>query len=97
EQQAARDQHAAYYLRALAARERDLIGARQVEALSEIERDSENVRAAWEWAVIHAQAALIASAAGCLSLFYEWQGRIEDGAAAFRLAADSAHATADPL
>jgi tetratricopeptide (TPR) repeat protein len=29
-------------------------------------------------------------AARCLSLFYEWQGRIEDGAAAFRLATDSA-------
>jgi predicted ATPase len=97
EEQAAPDQHAAYYLRALAARERDLAGARQVEALSEIERDSENVRAAWEWAVIHAQNQLLAPAAGCLSLFYEWQGRIEDGAAALRLAADRTHTTADSM
>jgi tetratricopeptide (TPR) repeat protein len=46
---------------------------------------------------MHRQESLLTPAAGCLSLFYEWQGRIEDGATAFRLAADSAHATADPL
>jgi predicted ATPase/class 3 adenylate cyclase/tetratricopeptide (TPR) repeat protein len=95
--QAARDRHAAYYLTALAARERDLTGARQIEALSEIERDSENVRAAWEWAVMHRQESLLAPAAGCLSMFYEWQGRIEEGEVAFRLAADSAHATAESI
>jgi predicted ATPase/class 3 adenylate cyclase len=93
QEQAAHDQHATYYLSALAARERDLTGARQVEALSEIERDSENVRAAWHWAVMHGQEALLAPAAGCLSLFYEWQGRIEDGATALRLAADHAYRT----
>src|SRR5204862_2782584 len=97
QEHATRDQHASYYLTALAERERDLTGARQVEALSEIERDIENVRAAWEWAVIHAQEPMFAPAAGCLSLFYEWQGRIEDGATAFRLALDSAHTTAESL
>jgi predicted ATPase len=92
---AARDQHATYYLTALATRERDLTGARQIEPLDEIERDSENVRAAWEWAVVRTQHQLLMPAAGCLSLFYEWQGRIEDGVAAFRLATDSADRTAN--
>ncbi len=44
----AHDAHSHYYLGFLAAREMDLKGRRQLAALDEIERDFENVRAAWQ-------------------------------------------------
>jgi predicted ATPase/transcriptional regulator with XRE-family HTH domain len=78
--------HAAYYLEALAAREAELKGAGQREALERIARDSENVHAAWTWATTHGALDLLAGAVGALSLAYEWLGRSEDGLAAMRQA-----------
>ncbi len=81
---AVRDRHSAYYCAALRQREDDLKGARQQAALDEIEADSENVRAAWHWAIQHEDTAQLALAMNALGMFYEWQGRFQDGAAAFQ-------------
>jgi hypothetical protein len=64
----------------------DLHAARQREALLVIEADGENARAAWEWAAQRQNVALIDQAIDSLGHFYEWQGRAEEGAAAYRLA-----------
>ena len=83
----AQERHATYYLSAMAEREVALKGAGQCAALDAIGKDIENVRAAWQWAVEAGDIALLAPAAGALSLAYEWLGRSEDGLAAMRLAA----------
>ena len=51
EVESTRDAHCHYYLQALAEREADIKGRRQIEALEEINADFENVRAAWNCAV----------------------------------------------
>jgi len=94
-----RDRHSAYYCMALREREADLKGARQQAALREIEADSENVRAAWHWAVQKEDTAQLALAMNTLGTFYEWQGRFRDGAAAFQalLASPLVSARHEPL
>jgi predicted ATPase/DNA-binding SARP family transcriptional activator len=85
--QAARDAHCAYYASALARWAADLKGPRQQAALAEMEADVENVRAAWEWAVEHAEVEWLGQAMEGLGLFYDWRARYADGEAAFRAAA----------
>ena len=54
--QAARDGHCATYAAALERWAADQKGARQPAALTEIEADIENVRAAWDWVIAQGQA-----------------------------------------
>jgi len=79
----ARDRHAAYYCGLLHELKADLQGGRQREALAAIEADGENARAAWEWAAQRQNVALLDQASESLGHFYEWQGRAEEGVAAF--------------
>jgi predicted ATPase/transcriptional regulator with XRE-family HTH domain len=83
----ARDRHAAYYCGLLHELKADLQGGRQREALAAIEADGENARAAWEWAAQRQNVALLDQAIDSLGHFYEWQGRAEEGVAAFGAAA----------
>ncbi|HEY3229351.1 MAG TPA: tetratricopeptide repeat protein, partial [Roseiflexaceae bacterium] len=87
EEHATRDRHAAYFCGLLRDLRGDLQGERQLQALATIEADGENVRAAWEWAARQGNAALIDQAIDSLGYFYQWQGRAEEGVAAYRLAA----------
>ena len=48
---AVRDRHCAYYMAALQRWGADLTGARQQEALVEMESEIGNISAAWAWAV----------------------------------------------
>ena len=82
----AHERHAAYYLGWLAGREAELKGSGQRRALEAIERELENVRAAWEWATAAGDGGLLALGAGGLSLAYEWLGRSEEGWGLFRRA-----------
>ncbi len=86
QEQAVRDRHAAYYCAMLATCAAELKGARQVEALAEIEADVENARAAWEWATRHGRVDLLTQALDSLGQFYLWLGRYEEGLEALRLA-----------
>lgn len=62
-------------------------GSRQQAALAEIEADSENARAAWNWAVERGQVERLAQAIEGLCCFYDWRGRYQEGEVACRTAA----------
>lgn len=82
------DRHAAYYCAFLHEREADLKGARQQAALAEIEADLENAAAAWRRAAVQAQTDRLGQALVPLALFYQWNGRLREGAAMCRLAVE---------
>jgi tetratricopeptide (TPR) repeat protein len=65
-----REAHSQYYLAAVAEREADLKGLRQLEALEEIEVDLDNVRAAWSWALEKQEEHAIDQAQEGISLFF---------------------------
>lgn len=88
EEETVRDRHAAYYCAFLEEREGDLKGARQQEALGEIEAEVENAIAAWRRAVEKWQIPQLEQALVPLALFYRWNGRIREGEAMCRLAAE---------
>jgi predicted ATPase/DNA-binding CsgD family transcriptional regulator len=79
EGQQVRDQHCAYFLRALYQLEPDLRGQRQLEALNDIQGDFENVRAAWQWAVHQKNADAITQSMHSLYLFCEARSRFQEG------------------
>ncbi|MEM7132229.1 MAG: BTAD domain-containing putative transcriptional regulator [Chloroflexota bacterium] len=83
EAEAAYDAHSAYYCTFLQQRETDLKGARQKEAIAEIEADSENVQMAWTWACQAAQVDRLAQSIESLGIFILWQSRLYDGEALF--------------
>ncbi len=83
-----RDHHCAYFCQALDDKTDDWKGGRQKEAMSAIEADIENMRAAWDWAVAHKYLAQLYQAAFILASFYRRNGRYLEGESAFRSAAD---------
>ena len=78
-----RSAHSTYYLNALAEREAKLKGREQQQAMAEIEADIENVRVAWGWGVEKGDVAGLAGAMDTLGLFFEWNGRYQDGVSLF--------------
>lgn len=73
--------HSAYFLDFLRQREIDIKGRRQRAALDEIQADFENIRAAWEWAVVRRDFAGVGQVLECLTNFAEMRVylvRIED-------------------
>jgi predicted ATPase/DNA-binding SARP family transcriptional activator len=83
-----RDRHCAHYASLLHGWEADLRGPRRRAALAQIEADVENARLAWRWAVDRGQVGRLDQAAECLCAFYHWRGRLQEGEAACRMAAD---------
>lgn len=81
-----RDAHSHYYLQAVAQREADLKGRRQLEALEEIEVDLENVRAAWTWALEQQDEHIIDQAQESLALFFYMRSRNQEGWSLFEQA-----------
>jgi len=71
--------HSHYICAFLRRLEADLKGARQQQALSAIEQDLENARAAWQWALVHRQTDLLAQALEPLAFFYQWRKRYGEG------------------
>jgi tetratricopeptide (TPR) repeat protein len=86
--EATRDRHGAYYAGFLARRAEQLKGPRQLAALTEIEADAENARAAWNWAVERGQAEWLDQGTEGLCMFYEWRGRYAQGDRAGHRAAE---------
>ena len=86
------DRHADYYLRALAAHAEALEGDGHVAALEAIGRERLNIGAAWAHAVERAMLPQIAAASDVLGAYYEWQGYLQEGEAAFRAGARLAEA-----
>jgi predicted ATPase len=93
--EAARDRHSAYYAAALQGWAADLKGPRQQAAMAEIEADSENARAAWNWAVERGQVERVEQALDGLCRFYEWRGRYPEIIAAAQAAIHLAQTAQD--
>jgi predicted ATPase/DNA-binding SARP family transcriptional activator len=74
-----RDHACAYYAATLEEKASNLRGARESEALAEIEVDIENIHAAWYWAVERGQVARLAQLLEGLSTFYQVRGRYQEG------------------
>ncbi|MFQ5398352.1 MAG: tetratricopeptide repeat protein [Anaerolineae bacterium] len=80
---AAQERHSAFYCHFLAERQESLHNEGQQRVLAAIGRESDNVRAAWEWAATQVQVSSLAQAMDVLGEFYEWNGRFQDGETAF--------------
>ncbi|MFN2134373.1 MAG: AfsR/SARP family transcriptional regulator [Candidatus Promineifilaceae bacterium] len=85
---AVRRRHLAYFTSFLAEREADLKGGRQAQALAELRADSDNIRNAWDYAILTQDLAGIDRASEGLGQFYDWDGRFSAGEDAFRRAVE---------
>ncbi len=65
----------------------ELKGPRQMQAMAQIEKDIQNIRLAWEWAVSRLRADLLCRAMDAIGLFYQRKGRYQEGLALFEAAA----------
>ncbi|TFG69766.1 MAG: NACHT domain-containing protein, partial [Anaerolineales bacterium] len=96
-----RDRHCAYYMTALHHWEAELDGSGQQKAMTQMEVEIENIRAAWQWAVEHAQVERLGKAMEGLVHFFWHSGRGTEAVAAFQGAATAATAavehTDDPI
>ncbi|MEM7028551.1 MAG: BTAD domain-containing putative transcriptional regulator [Chloroflexota bacterium] len=72
-------QHADYFLAFLRTRGNEVKGQRQKQALREMEIDWNNIRSAWDYALAQQQFTQLLDAAEGLGIFYEWQGRYDEG------------------
>jgi tetratricopeptide (TPR) repeat protein len=88
------DRHSGFYIAALRGWGADLKGPRQMAALVEMDSESENVRAAWDWAAARGQAERLDRAVFGLCTFYLKRLRNQEGEAACRTAAENLAATA---
>lgn len=83
EYHALRERHCECYLGLLSRHEEALTGRDQMVALDVIERDIDNIREAWRWAIDHHHAELICAASHPLWLFYVIRGMMREGADVF--------------
>jgi tetratricopeptide (TPR) repeat protein len=88
-EQALRDQHCAYFAAAFQRWGQELRGHRQKEALASMVAESENGRAAGEWASERRNLDWIEQALDGLVAFYIWRGRDRDGETICRLATEA--------
>ncbi len=70
----------------------DLLGRGQMESIAVLEREAENLRVAWQWAVRGSDWALVDKAMDGLGFFHEWMGRLGDGEELFQMAASALEA-----
>jgi tetratricopeptide (TPR) repeat protein len=94
EERVARDRHAVYYCAFVHQRGAELSGSGQQAALTALERERDNIRAAWDWAASNGQIELLAKATDGLGYFYAWRAFFDDGARAYHTAAAQLKASA---
>ena len=82
--------HAEYYLTWLQACERDLTSSEQKNTFAELNSDLDNIRTAWEVAVVHRQVSLLRGATWPLYYFYELHDFFQEGEAVFKRGAEMA-------
>jgi predicted ATPase/DNA-binding XRE family transcriptional regulator len=82
--------HAEYYLTWLQACERDLTSSEQKNIFAELNSDLDNIRTAWEVAVVHRQVSLLRGATWPLYYFYELHDFFQEGEAVFKRGAEMA-------
>ena len=76
-----RDRHSDYYLSLLRSCEGDLKGPAQCTVMAQLRTEIGNIRAAWAWAVIRENFALIGSALRSYGWMCEVGGRLQEGIA----------------
>ncbi len=87
---AGRARHAAYYLAFTAGRTAALRGGAQRQALDEMERELENVRAAWAHVLGQGETGLVDTALAGLFHFYDTRSRFIEGEIVFEAAVQAA-------
>jgi predicted ATPase len=80
------ERHASYYLAFLAQQEKKIEEASNREPLNETQRDLNNIRAAWRWAVAQSKVELLRQSASGFRLLVERLGLIKEGLAAMESA-----------
>lgn len=83
------NRHMHHFMTFLQDRTQDLKGNRQVHTLEEIQREIDNIRAAWQWAVDRGDAPAFDQAAECLWLYYEYLGSLQEGEKVFQQAVEA--------
>lgn len=78
--------HSAYYMNFLQQREADIKGRRQLDALDEIDADFDNIRAAWQWAVVQRNYTAVGQTLESLYWFCQMRTRYYEGIALIRTA-----------
>ena len=76
---AACDAHCAYYLELVAAREKSLKSVEQQDAMQELTRELDNIRAAWVWGIERKQFPLLTASVRSLGWMFEVGGLIREG------------------
>ncbi|HRV92789.1 MAG TPA: tetratricopeptide repeat protein [Anaerolineae bacterium] len=82
------DRHCDYYCDLLSQQRANFDGSGQLQAMTLLKPELENIRAAWQWAVELAQVDQLHQAAYSLDLFYQFQSRYLEGANAIAKAID---------
>ncbi|MBN2394550.1 MAG: hypothetical protein JXR84_27715 [Anaerolineae bacterium] len=77
------DRHCAYYTTALQRWGNDLLGARQRIALSELDTEIDNARAAWEWATANRQITWLEQGLDGWGRYLRWRAYHAEGLALF--------------
>lgn len=83
--QASRE-HSNYYCAFLQQQAVALKGTEQIAAMQGISADSQNIRAAWQWAIQTKEVDNLLQALESMGLFYLWQSRLEEGITMFQRA-----------
>ena len=73
--------HSHYFLTFVQSLEKDIKGLQQFESLDQIDADFENIRIAWDWAIVHRVDDDIDHAVETLYLFFAFRSRYLEGAA----------------
>ena len=81
--------HAAFYASWLARQLLQMRGHRQVQALNEVDREIEDVRAAWRWSIEQDNLSAIREMMHGLFQFYNSRSRLEEAEEDFRLAVEA--------
>lgn len=79
EADAVRDQHSDYYLALLRDREHALKSSEQPQVLSELAWETDNIHAAWAWAIQRDKLTRLGGAVRCFALLCDIRGWLEQG------------------
>ena len=86
EVQHARDRHCDYYLGVLRSSFQIALQGDQLRLCEEVERELENIRAAWLWAIEQGKLSDLQTAGQALSIFFQYKGRYAEAVMALQRA-----------
>lgn len=86
--EAASNAHCAFYSDLLHSQESKLKSAHRATTLATLWAEMQNLRAAWDWAILHAKTEQLDQAMESLAALYQWRGRYWEGEEAFRMLAE---------